>query len=194
MSRKITPGLGKSITGRIRDLMSNESKIIVEESWGKRTRSVPAACRLARPAVRSTSSVAAGQGAQLDRVEDVHFLAFGFEQFVLLEAGEHAGHGFHRQAQVVADFVARHAQAELVGREATGTEARRQVDQEGGDALVGGFLRQQQHHLLIVADLAAHHAHQLAAQLRQLQRPGRPGARRESRTPRSVSRAWADTG
>jgi Na+-translocating ferredoxin:NAD+ oxidoreductase RnfG subunit len=33
MSRKITPGLGKSITGRIRDLMSKESKTIVEVSW-----------------------------------------------------------------------------------------------------------------------------------------------------------------
>jgi hypothetical protein len=33
MSRKITPGLGKSITGRIRDLMSKASMSIVERSW-----------------------------------------------------------------------------------------------------------------------------------------------------------------
>ena len=99
----------------------------------------------------------------------MHFLAFGRNQLVLLEAGEYAGHGFHRQAQVVADFVARHAQAELVSREASGAETRGEVDQEGGDPFVGGFLREQQHHLLVVANFPAHHAHQLAAQLRQLQ-------------------------
>ena len=37
----------------------------------------------------------------------MHFLAFSGNQLVLLEAREHAGHGFHRQAQVVADFIAR---------------------------------------------------------------------------------------
>lgn len=67
------------------------------------------------------------------------FLAFGGDQFVLLETREHPRHGLHCQAQVIADFIARHAQAELIGREATSTEARRQVDQKGGDALVGGF-------------------------------------------------------
>lgn len=42
---------------------------------------------------------AAGQGAELDRVENVNFLAFGGNQLVLLEAGEDPGHGFHRQAR-----------------------------------------------------------------------------------------------
>ncbi|MNQ60217.1 hypothetical protein D3C85_744890 [compost metagenome] len=100
----------------------------------------------------------------------MHFLAFGGEQLALLEAGEDPGHGFHRQAQVVADLVARHGQAELVGREAARAKARREVDQEGGDALVGGLLGEQQHHLLVVADFPAHDAHQLPAQLRQLDR------------------------
>ena len=100
----------------------------------------------------------------------MHFLAFGFEQLVLLEAGKYPRYGLHRKAQIVTNFVARHGQAELIGREAAGAEACREVDQECGDAFIGGFLREQQHHLLIVADLAAHNAHQLAAQLRQLYR------------------------
>ena len=98
----------------------------------------------------------------------MHFLAFRADQAVLLEAGEDPRHGFHGQAEIVADLVTRHGQAELLGGEATGTEARRQVDQEGGDALVGSLLRQQQHHLLVIADFPAHQAHQLTAQLRRL--------------------------
>ena len=125
--------------------------------------------RCARERASSDVEIAAGQGTQLDGVENVHFLAFGFEQPVLLEARKYARHRLHRKAQIVTNFVARHGQAELVGREAAGAETRREVDQEGGNALIGGLLRQQEHHLLIIANLAAHDAHQLAAQLRQLQ-------------------------
>ena len=63
----------------------------------------------------SAVEVATRQGAQFDRVGDFHFLAFGSQQTVLLEAGEHPRDGFYRQAQVVADLVARHGQAELIG-------------------------------------------------------------------------------
>ena len=45
-----------------------------------------------------------------------------------------------------------------------------------GDTLISGLFRQQQHHLLIVANLAAHHSHQLTAQLWQLQGQGSPPA------------------
>jgi len=100
----------------------------------------------------------------------VDFLAFGGNQLVLLEAREHPRDGFHGQPQVVADFVARHAQAELIGGKTTGAEAGRQVDQKGGNALVCGLFGQQQHHLLIVTNFTAHDAHQLPTQLRQLHR------------------------
>src|SRR3546814_10343149 len=89
-----------------------------------------AAGRTLGRACSSAFDRATRQGAELDRVENMDLLALGGDQLVLLETGEYPGHGFHRQAQVVADFVARHAQAELVGRKTAGTEACREVDRE----------------------------------------------------------------
>src|SRR5690606_26194281 len=107
MSRNTTPGLGKSGTGRISDLMANSSKIIAfsfgtcssarEPGQGRREGGI-------RGGGGSVRQVAAGQGAQLDGVEDLHFLALGVDQAVLLEAGEHPRHGLHGQAQVVAEL------------------------------------------------------------------------------------------
>ncbi|MNZ93336.1 hypothetical protein D3C78_1123980 [compost metagenome] len=65
--------------------------------------------------------------------------------------------------------MARHAQAEAQGGEAALAEVRRDVEQEGGDARVGVEPGQQQLHLLILTDLAAHHQHDL---VRQAGNPG----------------------
>ena len=61
--------------------------------------------------------------AMAERVEDVHFFAFGFQQADLLKTREYTRYGFHCKAQIVTDFVARHRQAELVGRKAPSAEA-----------------------------------------------------------------------
>src|SRR5690606_13346076 len=118
MSRNTTPGVGKSGTGRISVLMVNSSKII---------------------GVPSGVHVSARQGAQADGIKDAYFLAFGFQQAVCLAAGENPGNGFHCQPQVVADFVTRHGQTAVICGKPSSTETGREIDQESGNALVGGF-------------------------------------------------------
>ncbi|VTM19230.1 Uncharacterised protein [Pseudomonas aeruginosa] len=173
MSREHHAGLGKvrhganlRLEGELVEIMADPGVGLFQGSIIQRARTE--AGPVARSGGAQPSSWPPARAHSSMESEDVHFLAFRADQAVLLEAGEDPRHGFHGQAEVVADLVARHGQAELLGGETAGAETRRQVDQEGSDALVGGLLRQQQHHLLVVANLPAHQTHQLATQLRQL--------------------------
>src|SRR6186713_2659203 len=70
-------------------------------------------------------------------VEDADVLLLHVDQALGLELGEQAAHGFELQTEVAAELLARHAQVEVGGRVAAAQEAPRQVEQEGGEALLG---------------------------------------------------------
>ena len=70
------------------------------------------------------------------------------DQAFFLEAGEQAAHRLELQAEVAADLFARHAQDELARGVAPGTEALRQVEQEGREALQGKGLSTEESFLI----------------------------------------------
>src|SRR5688572_24349065 len=70
-------------------------------------------------------------------VEDAHVLLLHVDQALGLELREQAAHGLELEAEVAAELLARHAQVEVGGRVAAAHEALGQVDEEGGEALLG---------------------------------------------------------
>src|SRR6185295_8771751 len=87
-------------------------------------------------------------------VEDAHVLLLHADQPGILELREQAADGLELQAEVAAELLARHAQVEVGGRIAAAQEALGQVEQEGGEALLGAHRAEQQHHAVVAHDLA----------------------------------------
>ena len=90
------------------------------------------------------------------------------EQPVVLKLGKGAAHGFEFEAEIAADLFARHAQNKFGRRVAARGEAPGQVEQEGGQPLLGAHAAQQQHDAVVAHDFAAHHPVKMALQQREL--------------------------
>lgn len=87
-----------------------------------------------------------------------------------MQTRETAADGLERQAEVGADFFARHAQHQRRRREAAQAQALRQVEHEGCDTFLGAAVAEQPHHAVVVDDLAAHDLVKLALQIGELAR------------------------
>ena len=74
-------------------------------------------------------------GAQALGVEDADVLLVDLDEAVMGEAREHAAHGLELEAEVGADFGARHAQHELAAGVAAVFEALGERQEEGGKTL-----------------------------------------------------------
>ena len=76
-------------------------------------------------------------GAQALGVEDADVLLVDLDEAVMGEAREHAAYGLELEAEVGADFGARHAQHELAAGVAAVFEALGERQEEGGKTLLG---------------------------------------------------------
>ena len=117
----------------------------------------------------------AAQGFQGVRILDADGALVNRDQADFIEGGQGAAHRFQGQAQVAADFMARHAQVEQLARVAHLREAVGQRDEEARHAGFGAQGAQHADHRLFAHQFAAHHAvHDVfqfqvhAAQRRQL--------------------------
>ena len=81
-------------------------------------------------------------GAQALGVEDADVLLVDLDEAVMGEAREHAAYGLELEAEVGADFGARHAQHELAAGVAAVFEALGERQEEGGKTLLGTSHRQ----------------------------------------------------
>ena len=92
-------------------------------------------------------------------------LLMGADQALLLEPGEGAAYRFQFHSQIVADFLARHAQIELRGRVTSRLQALGQIKQEGCHALFRAHVAEQQNQPVFANDLSAHHLVEMALNL-----------------------------
>ena len=83
---------------------------------------------------------------------------------------ESPAHRFQLHSQVTADLGARHAQVELDGRVAARLQALGQVQQEGGQPLLGVHAAQQHHETVLAHDLPAHQPADCTLQIGALHR------------------------
>jgi hypothetical protein len=97
-------------------------------------------------------------GLQGVEVGESDVLAIDHQKSFLVEAGEEAADGFDGQTQVVADLVAGHAEVEIGGAQAALLQAVGEAEQEGGQAVLGALLAQQEQHLGLLGDLLAEEA------------------------------------
>lgn len=81
--------------------------------------------------------------------------ALATDKSLILKPGKYPAHGLLRNAQVIANITAGHAQIKLGNRAMALRELLRQVEQKGGQAFLGVMLAEQQQ-FLAVADFRAH--------------------------------------
>src|SRR5690606_13701123 len=101
-------------------------------------------------------------------VDQTNFTLIDADQTFACKTREQAAGRFQGEAQVVADFLAAHAQHELGGGVAQRRVALRQVQQEGRQPLFGAHGAQRGEHLVRAPQLAAHEAAELVLQRRQV--------------------------
>ncbi len=82
--------------------------------------------------------------------EDAHVLLIDFDQEVFVKPGKQAADGLEFEAQVAADFLARHAQVEVRRRVPAVGEGVRQLEQGGGETLIRALAQTPNAKLLMI--------------------------------------------
>src|SRR5512143_1355012 len=124
------PRHGSSAAAR-RSAASTRSRNVMTDSGCRRGRFAPAAAPAAVYASRA-------DGLQRDSVRDAKMPPVDMEQAPLREARQRAADRLQFETQEAAHLLARHPQADLGRRVAARGEPLRQIDDESGDALLGG--------------------------------------------------------